>query len=318
MRVAIAGGNGYIGRGLTRRLLASGDSVVWLSHRPGHLASPGGVAEFAFDPADESAAWSDAVASADAVVNLSGYPISSRWNPRVKQLLRTSRIDTTRALVESVLRTRECGVGPEVFVCASGIGVYGDRGDEILTEDSSPGEDWLARLAWDWEAEARRASEAGCRTVILRNAPALGSEGLIPKLVTPYKLFVGGPVGPASQWIAWIHYDDLTGLYFSALRDDAFEGAVNACAPDEVTATRFAAALGRALHRPSWLPLPSLALRAILGEVAPYTLFSQRASAQKAIEAGYVFEHPEIEEALVDVVHRLDSTRSREGGLRRA
>lgn len=298
MRVAIAGGNSFIGRGLTQRLVAAGDTVVWLSHRPGHVEISGSVTEVAFDPTDTTGAWADSVAEAEAVVNLSGYPIASRWNPRVKGLLRSSRVETTKALVEAIRRARESGAGPNTYVSASGIGVYGDRGDTILTEDTKPGDDWLAALARDWEAEAQRAADVGCRTVILRNAPVLGSEGLIPKLLLPFKMFVGGPIGSGAQWMAWIHYDDVTGLYAKAVRDPALEGTFNACAPGSVTAREFSAALGSALHRPSWLPVPAFALRIVLGEVAPYTLFSQRASAEKAVAAGYIFEHPEIREAL--------------------
>lgn len=302
MRIAIAGGNGYIGRGLTERLLAAGDHVTWLSHRPGRIPAPDGVDEFAFDPHDVDPSWTDAVAESGVVVNLSGHPIASRWNAHVKELLRSSRIDTTRALVDAILRARETGSGPEVYVSASGIGVYGDRGEEVLTEDTAPGTDWLALLAVDWEAEAALAGEAGCRTVILRTAPVLGAEGLVPQLLLPFRLFVGGPIGSGEQWMAWIHYDDMVGLYAAAIHDDAFEGPVNACAPEAVTARGFSAAFGRALSRPSWLPVPGFALHLVLGEVAPYTTFSQRASCEKALAAGYVFSHPGIDEALTHVV----------------
>ncbi len=305
MHVVISGGNSFIGRGLTRLLFDAGDGVTWLSHRPGRVAPPPGVAEHAFDPGTHGGPWHEAVAAADVVVNLSGHPIVSRWNKRVKQRLISSRIETTRALVDAIAMARASGSGPGTFVCASGIGIYGDRGDEVLTEDSPRSDDWLARLAQDWEAAAQRAAAVGCRVVTLRTAPVLGREGLVPRLVLPFRMFVGGPIGRGDQWMPWIHYEDVVGLYVMAVRDARLNGPVNACAPQAVNAREFAAALGRALRRPSWLPLPSFALRIVLGEVARYVLFSQRASCAKALEAGYVFKHPEIGEALEHVVREL-------------
>ncbi len=307
MRVAIAGGNGFVGQGLTTELLRVGHTVVWLSHSPGRIDPPAGVSEVAFSPAEKNGPWREEVFSADAVVNLSGYPIASRWSPLVKALLVSSRIDTTRVLVETVAEAREAGLadgGPQVFVGATGIGIFGEGGDAVLTESSPVGGDWLSDLAVAWEAEALRAEESGCRTVVVRTGLVLGDEGLLPKLLLPMKLFVGGPVGNGRQWTPWIHVDDIVGVYRFALETQSVRGSFNACAPNPVRMSEFTAALGHVVSRPSWFPVPGFVLSLVLGEVAPFTLMSQRASSAKLETAGYRFRFPEIGAALSNLVGR--------------
>lgn len=296
MKVLIAGGNGYIGGLLTRVLLASRREVGWLSHSPGRVKPPAGVSEQALSDAVT------AIAGADAVVNLSGHPIASRWNPRVKRLLRESRIDTTRSLVEAIRDARDRGSGPAVLVNASGIGIYGDRGDEELGEDAPVGGDWLADLAVDWEREALKAADVGCRVVVIRTGLVLGSDGFLPKLITPMRFFVGGPVGDGRQWVPWIHEADIASAYRFALEYDGLRGAVNACSPNPVRMSEFTRTLGRVVQRPSWLPVPPFALRLVLGEVAPYTLMSQRALPKALDAAGFSFAFPDLEVALTDLV----------------
>jgi uncharacterized protein (TIGR01777 family) len=302
MRIAIAGGNGFIGRRLTTALIDAGHRVCWLSHRPGHIARPEGLCECAFNPAERDGSWAEEVAQCDGVVNLSGYPIASRWNAAVKETLRSSRIDTTRALVDAIAAAHREGDGPSVFVGASGIGVYGDRGDEVVAEGTAPGSDWLAMLARDWETEALRAQDSGCRVVVVRTGLVLGDEGLVPRLKLPVQLFVGGPIGTGDQWTPWIHQDDIVGIYRFALETPELSGPVNAAAPDPARMRDFMRAFGRALHRPSWLPVPDFALRLVLGEVAAYTVMSQRPSADKLVSTGYAFAFPGLDEALADVV----------------
>lgn len=302
MRVVIAGGNGFIGRGLTRELLDHGHQVTWLSHRPGRVQPPQGVDEIAFRYTDPTGPWAAAIAEAEAVVNLSGHPIASRWNARVKRAIVESRIGTTTALATAIRHARAAGSGPRVLVNASGIGVYGDGGDGWLTEQSPTGGDWLADLARSWEEAALRVAADGCRCVVVRTGVVLGAEGFVPRMALPFRLFVGGPIGSGRQWVPWIHHTDISGIYAFALTNASVSGPVNAVAPGIVRMREFAAVFGRVLNRPSWLPVPALALRIALGEVAPYLLKSQRASCEKLIAAGYVYRFPELYEALFDVL----------------
>ena len=302
MRIAVCGGNGFVGRALTIDLIGAGHTVTWLSHRPGRHTMAPGVAEVRFDPAVPEGSWADAVRSAHAVVNLSGHPIASRWNPEVKRLLRDSRINTTRALVDCIAATPEGGSRPAAFVCAAGVGYYGDRGDDVLDETEPPGTDWLAELAVQWEAEAVRARDLGCRTVRVRTGLALGDEGLLPKMLLPMRLFVGGPIGDGHQWMPWVHIDDVVGAYRFVIENDTVDGAVNACAPEPVKMRDFAAALGKAVGRPSWLPVPAFALKLVLGEVAPYTLMSQRAQPEELTRSGFRYRFASIDGALEDLL----------------
>lgn len=298
MRVAIAGGNGFIGSALTTALLEHGHEVVWLSYHPGSVPVPTGVREVAFSITDAEPLWMAEVGRVDGVINLSGYPISSRWTPATRPLLRSSRIDTTNALVNAINTSRSSGAGPHVFVCANAVGIYGERGETLLTEDMPAGNDFLAVLANDWEAAARGAEDRGCRVVTIRTGIVLGNSGFLPKMRTPMRLFVGGPVGSGEQWFSWVHTADIAGLYRHALETEDLSGPLNSCAPEIVTMRDFARTLGRALHRPSWVPVPTFGLKLVLGEVAPYTVMSQRMSAGKALASGYEYRYASLAEAL--------------------
>ncbi len=305
MRVAIAGGSGFIGRELTTQLLAEDAEVVWLSRRPGRTAAPDGVRQVRFDHHDADGTWAGEIATADAVVNLSGHPIASRWNSTVKRALRDSRVGTNRAIVRALADAHAADPDRErVLVSASGIGYYGDCGNAVLDESTEAGADFLGQLAAEWEAAALEAARAGCaRVVCVRTGLVLGNEGLVPRLALPMRLFVGGPVGLRArrQWVGWIHHADIAAVYRYAIATPALSGPVNAVAPEPTTMHGLSAALGRAMRRPSWLPVPGVALKVVLGEVAPYMLFSQRATPAALAATGFEFAHPDLAGAFADV-----------------
>ncbi|MDZ4180619.1 MAG: TIGR01777 family oxidoreductase [Coriobacteriia bacterium] len=305
MRIAIAGGTGFIGRELTRQLLAEErHDVVWLSRSPGRAAPP--VREVHFDHTDPEGAWATEVAAADAIINLSGHPIASRWNPAVERALYESRVGVNRAIVGILREAVAAQPGrPRVLLCASGIGIYGDRGDDVLDESTRPGDDFLGRLAAEWEASASVAREFGVRVACVRTGLVLGEEGLIPRLALPMRFFVGGPVGLRRQWTGWIHLTDIAGVYRHALESHELHGPINAVAPGPVTMRDLSAALGRALQRPSWLPVPGFALSIVLGKVGRYMLFSQRPVPVALQASGYSYRFPDIDDAMTDAVARL-------------
>ncbi len=239
-----------------------------------------------------------ALEAADAVVHLSGANISlGRWTPERKQILRSSRIDSTRVLVHSLAQLRQ---KPRVFVSASAVGYYGDRGDEILTESSKPGGDFLPLLAQDWEAEASRAAQSGIRTVILRFGVILSNQGgALPQMIRPFRLGLGGRLGSGRQWLSWIALEDVLGVIRSVLADAHLQGPVNVVAPEPVRNADFVRIVGRTLGRPALFPAPKLMLRLALGEMADALLLaSQRALPEQLLKANYAFQFRELERAL--------------------
>ena len=291
MRVVVTGASGTIGGALALALRDRGDTVIGITRSPAGAA--GGDIDWR--------SWDDlpaAVAGADAVVHLAGAGVADkRWSAARKRELRDSRIDTARRIVAAIQAAAD---KPGVFVCGSAVGIYGSRGDELLSEESAPGDDFLARLCVDWEAAAQGA---GVRTVTLRTGVVLAREGgALAKLLLPFKLGAGGPIGRGRQYMPWIHRDDIAGLILHAIDTPSLEGPLNGVAPEPVSNAAFGKALGAALRRPALMPTPPLALRLLLGERAGVLTASQRVSAARAQELGYAFRHPEIGGALRDLV----------------
>ena len=287
MRLAVTGATGLIGQRLIRALRDRGDEVVGLSRS--------GSEGVAWD-ATSGPPPAGALDGCDAVVHLAGEPVAQRWNDEVKERIRASRVDGTRNLVAGLAAADPC---PSVLVCASAVGYYGDRGDEILTEDAAPGDDFLARVCVDWESAARGAQEHGVRVVSLRTGIVLDAEGgALAEMLTPFKLGVGGRVGDGRQWMPWIHIDDLVGLYLAAIENDGWSGTFNASAPAPVQNRDFTKALGKVLGRPTVLPVPKLALRIRFGEMAEVVATGQRVVPARALAAGHAFAHTDLESAL--------------------
>jgi uncharacterized protein len=306
MRIFIAGGTGLVGSRLVRRLLERGDRVSVLTRRP-DVARQKWADSCTIVSGDPMQAgdWMGAIAPCDAVVNLVGEGVfNRRWRAGFKELLVTSRVQSTQNIVAALARAGQDSNGPpRVLVNASAIGYYGPHGDEELDESAPPGDDTLARLCIEWEKAAGAAWDHGIRTVIVRVGVVLDKEGgALKQMLLPFKMFMGGPVGSGKQWVSWIHHDDLVGLILLALDNGQATGPTNGTAPNPVTNKGLAKALGRVLHRPSFMPTPKFALRVMLGEVAGLVTTGQRVLPRKALEWGYSFKFPEIETALRDVL----------------
>ncbi len=298
MRVIVAGGTGFIGKALCRELLLAGHEVAVLTRDATRARQrvPQGTGITQWSP-EQPEGLLQVLSDGDAVVNLSGESIAaSRWTPEFKQKLVDSRVNSTRALVQAI---RQAEPRPKVLVNASAVGIYGDRGEEELTEASPSGAGFLSDLAVRWEQAAEEAREAGVRVVRLRIGIVLGEGGgALEKMLLPFRFFVGGPFGSGQQWFPWIHLDDVVGLTAHALQDERVDGAVNAVSPGIVRLAEFCRVLGRVMKRPSWLPVPGFALRLVAGELGETLLWSQRVVPRVALQTGYAFRYPQLEEAL--------------------
>ena len=293
MRILITGASGLVGSALSAALGAEGHSVGGFV-RPGTSASKDDVA---WDPATGKMDLK-AAEGADAVVNLAGASIGGgRWTEERKKLLRTSRVNLTERLVRNLEQlTRR----PAVLVSASAIGYYGDRGEEVVAESSPPGNDFLSRLSSEWEAAAMGVEKLGIRTVITRFGIILSkSGGALPRMLTPFKLGVGGKLGSGKQWMSWVALDDVVGAIRDAIVAPSLRGPVNVVAPNPARNADFTRALARVLHRPALFPAPAFALRLMLGEMADALLLSsQRVVPQKLLDARFSFRIAELESAL--------------------
>jgi uncharacterized protein (TIGR01777 family) len=296
MKVLVSGSSGLIGSALVNRLRRDGHEVVRLVR---------GAAD-----APDTVGWDPRAGTIDAaaldgvggVVHLAGAPIAaSRWSKRVKQQILASRVEGTRTLAEALARLLQ---PPRVLVSASGVGFYGDRGDEVLDEDGLGGTGFLAEVARQWEAATAAASAAGIRVVMMRLGVVLSaSGGALPRMVLPFKFGAGGPVGSGRQYMSWITLDDAVSAMLYAVETDTLSGPVNTVAPSPVTNREFASVLGRVLRRPSVLPLPALAVKTLMGEMGVELLLaSTRAVPGKLEASGFTFEHPELEDGLRHVL----------------
>ena len=301
MRVFVTGATGFIGRALIPRLQRDGHAVVAWVRTPARARGLLG-AEVELVHADTAlGGLVAAIERCDAVVNLAGEPLmGGRWTAGRRAVLERSRIAVTGQLVRAMAEVKIC---PRVFISGSAVGYYGDRGDEPLTEASSGGEDFLARLCRRWESAAVDAERLGARVVLLRTGVVLGrAGGALAQMLPPFQLGVGGPVGSGKQYLPWIHLHDLVKIIAVALVDDRYRGPVNGVAPEQATSRTFAHALGHALHRPAILPVPALALKAIFGETATVLLASQRVDPRVLREHQFAFDFPTLDSALEDIV----------------
>jgi uncharacterized protein (TIGR01777 family) len=296
LRVTVTGATGLIGHKLLHALRQREAHVTVLTRDPDRArARLGDVEAVRWDLLSEPAP-AEALEDRDAVVHLAGEPVAQRWTAKAKRAIRDSRVTGTRNLVEGLRLTQEL---PRILMSSSATGYYGAHGEEPLDEDAPPGDDFLAGVCVDWEAEAHRATELGLRVVQVRTGVVLDSSGgALGKMLTPFRLGVGGPVAGGCQYMSWIHADDLVGMMLTALDDERWSGPINATAPTPVPNRDFSRTLGRVLKRPSLLPIPGLALRALYGEMAEIVTTGARVVPAKPLVLGYEFRHPDLEQAL--------------------
>jgi uncharacterized protein (TIGR01777 family) len=299
MRVTLTGASGLIGTKLVRALTARGDDVTVLSRDPARTSAALSVAAEAWQPTEEPAPAA-ALRGRDAIVHLAGERVDQRWSESARRAIRASREAGTRNLVDGL---RGAEPRPDVLVSSSAVGYYGPRGDEVVDEATGPGGDFLGEVCAAWEREAERAEELGMRVVRVRTGVVLDRRGgALARMLTPFRAGVGGPVAGGEQYMPWIHADDLVGIYLAAIDGGHWSGPVNATAPEPVTNRDFSRALGRALHRPAVMPIPGTALRLLYGEMAEIVTEGQRAVPRRALELGYGFAHPDLDEALRDAL----------------
>jgi uncharacterized protein (TIGR01777 family) len=297
VNITLSGASGLIGRRLLKVLAKDGHALTALSRHAGTNLPPN-VRLSVWDPA-RSEAPIDGLREADAVIHLSGASVAQRWNAQVKHDIRESRVVGTRNLVQGLANLPR---KPQVLICGSATGYYGSRGDEVLTESSTPGNDFLAEVCVEWEKEAMAAEALGIRVIRVRTGIVLDPRGgALQRMLSPFKMGVGGKLGTGKQWMSWIHLDDLAALFQFGLTNPV-RGVINGTAPNPVTNSDFTRALASAVHRPAIFPVPAFALKLLFGEMGDVLLGSQRVTPKAAQAAGFAFRFPELAPALTDLL----------------
>ena len=305
MKIAISGATGFVGSRLVERLHTEGHRILVLTRNPTFaqkvFPSPAfpNLEIIAYTPS-VSGTWQDSIAGCDSVVNLAGEPIAEgRWTPERKQEILNTRKLGTQKIVEAIAKANP---HPTVLVNTSAIGYYGTSETASFDEDSASGNDFLSQVCREWEAEATKVKDTNVRLVILRFGIVLGNGGALGKMITPFKLFAGGPIGSGQQWFSWIHLDDIVGLIIQALTKPTMEGVYNATAPQPVRMNDLSTTMGNVMNRPSWLPVPGFAIEAILGDGAKVVLEGQQVLPKRTLESGFEYQYPNLQSALTQIL----------------
>jgi uncharacterized protein len=300
MKILITGGTGFVGTQLTSRLIQDKNEVTILTRsEKGPEKGAAGISYLQGDPTQKGP-WQEAIKNHDAVINMAGASIFSKWTDEHKRAIRESRVNTTRNIVE--------GIPPQsqqqfALFSISAVGYYGFCGDEELTEESRHGDDFLAKIAMEWEEEALKARDKGARVVITRFGIVMGEKGgALSQMIPLFKKYIGGPIGSGKQWFSWIHIKDLAEAFAFLLKHPEISGPVNVCSPNPVRNKDLAKALGKALHRPSFIPAPGFMVKWVLGEFGSVILEGQKVIPRELLESGFDFQYPDIEKALRSIV----------------
>lgn len=300
MKVAVTGGTGFVGTRLVERLQAEGHQVLLLVRNRAKAQAQFPQAEVVEYTAKVSGPWQQSISGCDGVVNLAGEPLATRWSDSIKQEVMESRTLGTQKIVEAMAQANP---EPTVLVNASAVGYYGTSETAIFTESSSPGNDFLAQVCKAWEAEAEQVKASGTRLAIIRIGIVLGPNGgALERMMLPFQVFAGGPLGTGQQWISWVHREDLVSLILKALTDTSMAGVYNATSPNPVRMSEFCQVLGEIVQRPSWLPVPGFALELLLGEAAKLVLEGQQVLPQQTQSTGFDFQYPTLRPALAQIV----------------
>ncbi|BBH37757.1 conserved hypothetical protein [Microcystis viridis NIES-102] len=315
MKIAITGATGFVGSRLVVKLYDRGDDILILTRNPdkaGRIYPKSIYPKIEIIPyiATESGDWQKEISGCDAVINLAGEPISERWTGEAKRAIVASREIGTEKIVEAISRSERVATAladqkPKVLINSSAIGYYGTSETASFDENSPPGDDFLADVCKKWETAAQKVKDYGTRLVILRTGIVLGNGGALGKMIPPFKLFAGGPIGSGRQWFSWIHRDDLINLIIYCLDRQGISGTFNATAPNPVRMKEFCQILGEVMNRPSWLPVPDFALEILLGEGAKIVLEGQEVLPKATQAIGFDYRYPNLEAALQEIVPKM-------------